>query len=151
MDKNRKIGEVINVAKKLVGVPYKYGAKMSDAPNFFDCSGFIKYIFEQVGYEVPRSTIEQAEFVGERVESINNIISGDLIFLHGERGHYNKTFPKGIGHVVMYIGDNNIIHASSKRIKEYPNIEEDGQVKISDLDYVIKNSGPIIIIKRIVD
>jgi len=58
--------KLIEFAKKFIGVPYKYGAKMNDAPNFFDCSGFIKYIFSEIGYGIPRSTIEQADVRGNK-------------------------------------------------------------------------------------
>ncbi len=152
MTKEEKINKIIELALGLEGVPYKYGAKMSDAPDFFDCSGFIKYIFEQVGYEIPRSTIEQAEFAGEIVDNIDNLEIGDLIFLHGTKGHYNKKFPEGIGHVVMYIGDNKVIHALSKeRVQEYPNpIVEEGSVVVEDMSSAVDSRKPIVVIKRII-
>lgn len=125
---------------------------MSDAPHFFDCSGFVKYIFAQVGYELPRSTIEQAEFAGRQINSLKEIAPCDVIFLHGERGHYNSKFLEGIGHVVVYMGNGQVIHAGSKRTSEYPEkIIEKGEVKVSSLDKALKNSGPIVVIKRILD
>jgi len=143
--------KLINLAKNLVGTPYKYGAKMSEAPEVFDCSGFIKYLYEQIGKEIPRSTIEQAEFSGEKIKNIEDIKPGDLIFFRGSRGHYNKTFPEGIGHVVMYLGDNKVIHAESKRIQENPKIVEKGNVRVETLQESIKKLRPIIAIKRIIE
>ncbi|HMB17434.1 MAG TPA: C40 family peptidase [Candidatus Paceibacterota bacterium] len=145
MNKKEKL---IKLAKELEGTPYKYGAKMKEAPNVFDCSGFIKYLYQQIDKEIPRSTIEQAEFAGEKINK-ENIKPGDLIFFRGSRGHYNKKFPQGIGHVVMYLGDNKIIHAESKRIQHNPKIVEKGQVKTEDLEKVTKRLKPIVIIKRI--
>ncbi len=143
-----KISKLIAVAKSLVAKPYKYGAKMDEAPAVFDCSGFIKYIYEKVGIELARSTIEQAE-IGKTIKEIKKIKPGDLIFLHGERGHYNKKFPAGIGHVAMYLGDNKGIHAASKRTQTKPKIAEVGGVKIEKLKSIIRAKGPVIIIKRI--
>jgi len=128
----------------LIGRPYKYGAKMEEAPRFFDCSGFIKYIFKQIGYELPRSTIEQAEY-GKEVKDKKSLKPGDLIFLHGEKGHYNKKFPQGIGHVVMYLGDNKIIHAASKRIQTKPKIIEKGGIKIEPAVKILKRKDIIAI------
>jgi len=143
-----KLKKLIIAAKKLAGRPYKYGAKPEEAPRFFDCSGFIQYIYKQIGIELPRSAIEQAE-KGRIVKTTGNLRPGDLIFLHGERGHYNKKFPSGIGHVAMYLYDDRTIHTASKRIKEKPKILEKGGVKIEKLKSVIKIKGPITIIKRI--
>ncbi len=142
--------EVVSFAKKFVGVPYKYGAKASDAPNFFDCSGFVQYVYSHFGYEIPRSTILQAEFSGKTIKNIKNLEPGDLIYLRGTTGHYNKKFPQGIGHVVMYLGDSEAIHSASKRLKTYPNIIEKGSVKMESLKKIINKSKPIIVIKRIV-
>jgi len=144
---NRKIGKLIAIAKSLAGQPYKYGAKPSEAPRFFDCSNFIQYVFKKVGCDLPRSTILQAE-KGQKVKNIKNIKPGDLIFLHGTSGHYNKKFPMGIGHVVMYLGDKKIIHASSKRTASRPKIIETGKVKIEPLGKILKKKD-IIVIKRI--
>ncbi len=147
MVREEKIEKLIAVAKSLIGVPYKYGAQMKEAPEFFDCSGFVKYIFLQVGIELPRSTIEQA-VEGEEVTK-DNLEFGDLIFLRGERGHYNASFPEGIGHVMLYIGNGKIIHAKSERIQEKPIVEK-GEVKEEPLEGPISRGGPIIVIKRIV-
>jgi cell wall-associated NlpC family hydrolase len=151
-----KTEKLLSVAKKLIGRPYKYGAKMNEAPKFFDCSSFIKYIYGKIDIELPRSTIEQAER-GKKI-NLKNIRAGDLIFFHGTRGHYNKKFPQGIGHVAMVLDNNKIIHATSKRIQTSPKIIEIGGVKIEPLTKIFspKANPPqaekrkdIIAIKRI--
>ena len=143
-----RIQKLISVAKSLVGVPYKYGATMADAPDFFDCSLFTQYIFKQIGIELPRSTILQAE-VGIEVV-LENIEPGDLLFMHGTQGFYNKKFPEGIGHVILYIGDGKTIHAASERIQENPKVIEQGAVEEKELDDVIEKCKPLVIIKRII-
>lgn len=143
-----KLEKLINLAKSLIGRPYKYGATTKDAPRFFDCSLFTQYIFKKIGVNLPRSTILQAA-EGKEVSS-GNIKAGDLMFLHGMRGFYNKKFPKGIGHVVLYIGNGKTVHAASKRIREKPKVSEHGEVEERSADYVIKKYGPLITIKRYV-
>ncbi|MBI2021100.1 C40 family peptidase [Candidatus Giovannonibacteria bacterium] len=145
--------KLINIAKSLLGRPYKYGAQISEAPKYFDCSLFIQYVFGKIRIKLPRTAIEQA-MVGKKV-AINKIKEGDVIFLKGEIGRYNKYFPQGIGHAGIYIGDNKVIHASSRRLgNELKNIynskliKEKGGVVITDLKKFIKRGEPLIIIKR---
>ena len=138
--------KLLQVARGLLGQPYKYGAVMSEAPDFFDCSGFIKYIFSQIGVDLPRSTIEQA-LIGEEV-SLSDIEPGDLIFGRGSRGHYNSHFPQGIGHVGLYIGHDKVIHAASERLSEKPIIEK-GEVLESTLSEFISGWQPVVVVKRI--
>jgi len=144
---DKKIEAIIKTAENLIGVPYKYGAKKEDAPDFFDCSLFIQYLFEQIGIDLPRSTIEQAR-EGTEVR-LENIQPGDLIFMHGSRGHYNKYFPQGIGHIGLYVGNNQVIHAASTRIKEKPIIEKGSVVK-SSLEEFLEGWKPLVTIKRII-
>jgi cell wall-associated NlpC family hydrolase len=73
------IKKLITYAKTFIGVPYKYGATMSEAPVVFDCSGFIKYIFSYMQVELPRSSIEQASF-GKIVKNIAKLETGMLFF-----------------------------------------------------------------------
>jgi len=139
--------KLIEIAMSCVGAPYKYGATKADIPNAFDCSLFIQHIYASIGIELPRSTIEQAE-LGATVTDISQLEVGDLIFVHGTRGHYNAKFPDGIGHVVMYLGDGKVIHAGSRRTQEKPVIEEGG-VEVRDLNDVIEKTKPVICIKRL--
>ncbi len=139
--------ELIKIAKSLVGKPYKYGAKPEEAPECFDCSSFIQYIFKQIKIELPRSTILQAD-CGEIVKDIKSLEPGDLLFFHGTQGFYNKKFPAGIGHVILYIGNNKTIHAASQRIKDSPQIVEDGAIEERDLNDVVNKLKPLVVIKR---
>ena len=148
MTREEKISKLLEIAKSLIGVPYKYGATIEDAPNFFDCSLFTQYIFGKVGEEIPRSTILQAE-KGEEIK-LEDIQAGDLLFLHGTWGFYNPKFPQGIGHVVIYIGEGKTLHAASNRIQENPVVEK-GEVEEKTLDEVIKKYEPLITTKRIIN
>lgn len=150
-----KAEKLIKIAKGLVGRPYKYGAKMKDAPRFFDCSLFTQYIFKQVGVELPRTAIEQA-MVGKKIP-FSKIKEGDIVFMKGEIGRYNKYFPAGVGHEGIYIGGGKVIHASRKRINgRYEDIyhpeliKEIGKVIVEDLNKFIKRNKPLVAIKRYV-
>ena len=138
--------KLVEVATERLGAPYKYGATKADIPYAFDCSLFTQYIYKSVGVELPRSTIEQAG-VGAIVPDISSLEVGDLIFLRSTHGHYNPTFPEGIGHAVMYIGDGKAIHARSRRTGEHPIVEE-GHVEIDDLSGIIERGKPVVRITR---
>ncbi|MCY6369901.1 NlpC/P60 family protein [Clostridium ganghwense] len=91
---------MIAYAKKFLGTPYKWGA---NGPNYFDCSGYTKYIFAKFGINIPRVSRDQAK--GGRYVPKNQLQPGDLVFYA-----YNKG--KGaIHHVGMYIGNGKYIHA----------------------------------------
>lgn len=153
--KGSRILKLVKIAKSLVGRPYKYGAVTKEAPRFFDCSLFTQYVFKQIGVKLPRTAIEQA-MVGKRV-AFKKIREGDIVFLKGEIGRYNKYFPQGVGHEGIYIGGGGVIHASRKRISgRYEDIyrpeliKEIGKVIVEDLNKFIKRNKPLIVIKRYV-
>lgn len=150
-----KVEKLIKIAKSLVGRPYKYGAKTTEAPLVFDCSLFTRYVFKQIGVKLPRTAIEQA-MVGKKIP-LAKIKEGDILFLKGEIGRYNKYFPEGLGHAGIYIGKNKVIHASRKRISgRYEDIyrpdliKEVGKVVVEDLSKFIKRNKPLVVIKRYV-
>lgn len=94
--------DLIEYAKQFLGNPYVYGG--TSLTNGTDCSGFTMRIFEHFGYGLSRTSREQANN-GTRV-SLSEIQPGDLLFYsHGG----------SIGHVAIYIGNGQIIHASTER------------------------------------
>lgn len=116
MKENNKTIKLIEKAKILIGKNYKYGASLDEAPELFDCSSFIQFIFKQTGIKMPRSAIEQIE-KGISVD-IDELQAGDLIFLKGSKFHVNEKWPDGVGHVALYIGDGKIIHAEGSKHKK---------------------------------
>src|SRR6266404_5228560 len=86
---------VVEKARRLIGIPYVYGG--SSPRSGFDCSGFVRYVYNSVGISLPHSSY--ADFnLGRRV-SRWALKPGDLVFFNG------------LGHVGMYIGNNRFIHA----------------------------------------
>lgn len=100
--------------KKYLGRPYKYGAKDYDAPKEFDCSSFVQHLYRRVGIDLPRTSIDQADEGFEIEPKVSNLKIGDLVFIKGSRGYYNRNYPGGIGHVLMYFGEKKLIHACNK-------------------------------------
>lgn len=94
--------DLIEYAKQFLGNPYVYGG--TSLTRGTDCSGFTMRVFEHFGYSLSRTSREQA-YNGTRV-SLSEIQPGDLLFYkHGST----------IGHVAIYIGNGQIIHASTER------------------------------------
>lgn len=135
------IKKVLELVKTLEGKPYKYGASVTfDAPDFFDCSSLVAYVFAQAGVQVPRITIDQF-FYGQPAEE-KDIQPGDVIFsntgegkIHTETKEFLKgtKIKEGIDHCGIYLGKGKIIHASRynsdgvmiedlKKAKQFKNI-----------------------------
>ncbi|MFM7661582.1 MAG: C40 family peptidase [Bacteroidota bacterium] len=109
--KTSSADEIINFAKKFLGVPYVYGGA---SPAGFDCSGFIQYVFKEFGYSLGRTAGDQSIF-GFDVQ-ISELQPGDLLYFKGR--NLNSSV---IGHVAMVtsVTDGRIefIHAAGKSIR----------------------------------
>lgn len=91
---------IASTALALRGVPYRNGGT---DPAGFDCSGFVKYVFEQHGLAFPRSVAEQF-LLGADV-SPETIQPGDLVFF--------TTVAPGASHVGIAVGAAEFVHAPS--------------------------------------
>lgn len=100
--------DVVAYAKQYLNCPYVYGAA---GPNSFDCSGFTMYVYKHFGISLPHGATSQSRYGTElninKSELKSKLKPGDLVFF--------LDYPTydGIGHVGIYIGDGNFIHASS--------------------------------------
>lgn len=84
---------VISIASRYIGVPYVSGGS---SPSGMDCSGFTKYVYAQLGIELPHSSSAQAGY--GTVVSASEAQPGDLMWTPG--------------HVSIYAGGNTMIDAS---------------------------------------
>jgi cell wall-associated NlpC family hydrolase len=95
-----KSSELVIQAMGLLGVPYKRGG--SSEEKGFDCSGFVRHMFEKsVGLVLPRRAEEQAKVTEEINRS--DLKPGDLVFFN--------TMKRTFSHVGIYVGDGKFIHA----------------------------------------
>ena len=85
------------LAEVLVGAPYRYGGS---APDGFDCSGLVWYVYQSVGIGLPRTAAEQRAAVPP--VDVDHLQPGDLLF-----------FQTPADHVAVYVGDGEFVHAPS--------------------------------------
>ena len=103
---------LVKVAKGFLGAPYRLGGS---SVRGLDCSAFVKKMYEFFDIDLPRTAREQAR-VGMKVTK-GELAEGDLVFFNTRRA---------FGHVGIYIGNNQFVHASSGK--------KDRHVRIDSLD-----------------
>lgn len=91
---------LVQEALRYQGVPYYFGGT---TPNGFDCSGFTRYVYAQVGVTLPRMADSQYYDLPE----VSELQVGDLVFF--------ETYEPGPSHVGIYIGSRQFVNASSSR------------------------------------
>ena len=89
--------DIVAFAQQFVGNPYVWGG--NSLTNGVDCSGFVHQVYAHFGISTPRYS-QAFKSVGQPV-SYQNIQAGDVV-----------VYP---GHVAIYIGNGQIVHASSKK------------------------------------
>ncbi len=105
---NIRPAELLDFAKTLEGVPYQYGSINPD--KGFDCSGFITYVFNHFGIQVPRSSIDFTHVQQEI--NLRNSKPGDLILFTG-----TDSTITDVGHMGIITQNNgtdiSFIHSTS--------------------------------------
>ncbi len=96
---NASGGDLVSIAYSLVGSPYVSGA---NGPYAFDCSGFVQYVYSQVGISVSRSSYTQA-YDGVGV-SYQDAQPGDIL----SWGHGGV-----VTHSALYVGNGMMVHATN--------------------------------------
>ena len=86
---------VIDVAKRYTGIKYRFGGT---TPAGFDCSGFVRYVYAQVGVDLPRTASSQAA-AGTRV-SASEAKAGDIVSFTGKGGVYHNGIYLGNGKMI---------------------------------------------------
>ena len=106
--------DVLFRAMALVGTPYHWGGNTPDGG--FDCSGLVDYIYRNAAnIALPHSSRAMASINGQKVRSMGDLISGDLVFF---------DIGGDISHVGVYVGKGRFVHA--------PN--SGGTVRLDDID-----------------
>lgn len=95
-----KASELVVTAMGFLGVPYRRGGNTVETG--FDCSGFVKAMFEQtVGLILPRRAEQQAAAT-QKIERAD-LQPGDLVFFN--------TLQRAFSHVGIYVGEGKFIHS----------------------------------------
>ncbi len=97
---NRQGLQVAAFAKQFLGVPYVWAGR---SPGGFDCSGFVWYVYNHFGIQLPR--MADGQFTAGVAIGRRSLVPGDLVFF--------STYEPGPSHVGIYIGGGKFIHASS--------------------------------------
>ena len=124
----RSVGySAVDIAYSLLGKAYAYGGT---GPDAFDCSGFVQYIYRQLGYSISRSSSTQL-YDGVGV-SYSDVLPGDIL---------NFGYSDGTStHSALYVGNGKMIHAANPS----------RGVIMSDVNSWISGSGTVIIgVRRI--
>ena len=90
--------DVVQFARQFVGNPYVYGG--TSLTNGADCSGFVMSVYKNFGVNLPHSSAADRS-VGAAVNGLENAQPGDIICYSG--------------HVGIYAGNGQIVHASTSR------------------------------------
>jgi hypothetical protein len=92
--------DVVDLAARLIGRPYVWGA---EGPNAFDCSGLTQFVYQKVGIDLPRRAVNQSTFGNP---ARGRWQRGDLLFFSTD------TRQSLVTHVGLYEGDGVMIDAS---------------------------------------
>jgi len=100
-----RIDKLIAAAKKQLGDPYILG---KTGPDTFDCSGLVVYCLHQANVYTRRLNAAGLSKTTSwtKISDIDNVQRGDLLF-------FKSDDSSGIGHVGIYIGNGEMIDASS--------------------------------------
>ncbi|WP_371380686.1 C40 family peptidase [Sporomusa aerivorans] len=93
---------IVRTAERYLKTPYRFGG---DTPKGFDCSGFVKFVYDKNGAKLPRTT--DAQYLSGQKVVRTKLQPGDLVFFN--------TYAAGASHVGIYYGNDKFIHASSSK------------------------------------
>ncbi|BFT60102.1 NlpC/P60 family protein [Pseudomonas moorei] len=97
---NKESSNVLSRAVNVLGTPYRWGG--SSPSKGFDCSGLVKYAFNDATFDLPRTSNAMASGHGQKVDR-NDLKPGDLIFFNIK--------SRRVNHVAIYLGNDRFIHA----------------------------------------
>lgn len=125
----RRVDSVLKTAFSQVGNPYRYGGNSPETG--FDCSGFVRWVYNQYDMELPRTSRNMLG-IGTPVKR-DELRPGDLVFFGRKR----------VSHVGIYTGDDKYIHSpsSGKRIQESQMTDRGRGERFMGARRIINNEG----------
>ncbi|WP_166361345.1 C40 family peptidase [Pseudomonas akapageensis] len=97
----KQSSDVLSRAVNVLGTPYRWGG--SSPSKGFDCSGLVKYAFNDIDeVDLPRTSNAMASGHGQKVDQ-KDLKPGDLIFFNIK--------SRRVNHVAIYLGNDRFIHA----------------------------------------
>jgi len=93
---------LIRTAYRFVGTPYVWGGA---SPSGFDCSGYVWYVYRQMGISIPRTA--DVQFAAGRPIA-GDPSPGDLVFF--------QTYDYGASHVGLYLGNGQFLNALGAKV-----------------------------------
>ncbi|AAK80610.1 hypothetical protein BJV85_001226 [Clostridium acetobutylicum] len=90
---NSKGTQLVNYARKFIGVPYVWGG---DTPNGFDCSGLVMYCYAHFGVNLPHYTGDQVKYG----TVVTDLQPGDLLFFGSTSDPYHVAIYSGNGYMI---------------------------------------------------
>jgi cell wall-associated NlpC family hydrolase len=105
----KQSSDVLSRAVNVLGTPYVWGG--SSPKKGFDCSGLVKYAFNDVAdVDLPRTSNAMAQGQGVKVAK-GDLKPGDLIFFNIK--------SRRVNHVAIYLGNDRFIHAPRRQAGEH--------------------------------
>jgi cell wall-associated NlpC family hydrolase len=104
---SRTRAAVAQYSLNYTGTPYKWGG--NDPLNGIDCSAFVKYLYGQIGVNLPRTAAEQVR-VGKPVTRLEDLQPGDRLYFWSAKRNM-------IGHTGIYLGNGYFCHSSTNHGK----------------------------------
>ena len=92
-----RYSSVVGIAMQYLGTPYHWGG--ASPSTGFDCSGLVMYVYAQVGVSLQHYTVAQYNYANSVSVPRTELEPGDLVFF------------AGLGHVGIYVGNGQFIHA----------------------------------------
>ncbi|WP_017755349.1 C40 family peptidase [Calidifontibacillus oryziterrae] len=119
---------ILNTGKKYIGAGYLYGASTSRT-DVFDCSSFIKRVYEENGITVPRIAADQAN--AGIIVPFSQARPGDIV-------SYDNNYDGRIDHTALYVDVNTILHASTSLGVAYSNTTHYWKARMVKVTRILK-------------